>query len=130
MIIGDWQTVTLDYDKTAEYSGQDIDTTSDLFDLTGGLSEKGFYDGFEIIIPTIETGTVSLLIAQTSTITEVPVPLHVSNGVGATVLWTVTSGTGGLQTAAHNVGAIQYGRIKTGGNQSANRSFKIRGFRS
>ena len=129
MIIGDWQTVVLDYDKTAEYSGQDIDTTSDLFDLTGGVSEKGFYDGFEIIVPTIETGTLSLLIAQTSTITEVPVPLHVSNGVGSTVIWTVASGTGGLQVAAFNVGAIRFGRIKTGGNQSANRTFYIRGFK-
>lgn len=131
MLIGEWQTVVLDYDKTAEYSGQDIDTTSDLFDLGSGLlGQAGLYDGIQIIVPTIDTGTLSLLVAQTPVITEVPIPLHIDKGDGTTVLWTLSSGTGALMVTVYGVGAVQYGRLKTGGNQSANRTFKVRGIRS
>jgi hypothetical protein len=129
MITGDWITVVLDYDKTAEYSGQDIDTTSDLFDLGADLPKK-LYDGFDLQVPTIDTGTAGILVAQTDTITEVPIAMHVSNGVGSTVVWTVASGTGAIIVSCRGCPAFQYGRIKTGGNQSANRTFKIRGIRS
>ena len=117
-----WQTVLLDYDLAAEFSGQDIDRTSHLADI--GF-EAG---GVMIFVPTIESATISLLVQRDSAITTVPVALHYKLPSDATTAaWATTASTGGLMIHCPVLGGIQYFRILTGADQTANRTFYFKG---
>jgi hypothetical protein len=116
-----WQSVLMDIDLTAEYSGEDIDRTSALVDL--GFEASGVM----IFIPTIDSAAVSLLVQRDSSIATVPVALHhkkVSDD--STVLWATTAGTGGFMINIP-LGGIQYFRIYTGANQTADRTYYVIG---
>jgi len=116
-----WQSVTLDIDKTAEYSGQDIDRTSDLCDLTHDCS------GVLVFVPTIDSGTISLLVQRDSTITTVPVALHYrQTSDNATALQATTSSAGGY-VFHFQLDGIRYFRIYSSVNQTADRTYYVRG---
>ena len=116
-----WQAVLMDIDLTAEYSGEDIDRTSALVDL--GF-EAG---GVMIMVPTIDSATIGLLVQRDSVIATVPVALHhkkVSDD--STTAWITTAGTGGYMITVP-LGGVRYFRILTGSNQTADRTFYVKG---
>ena len=117
-----WQAVTLDYDKTAEFSGQDIDRTSDLVDLGYEAS------GIVVFVPTIDSAAISFMVQRDGTITTVPVDLHYKKPAdGSTAIWQSTAGTGGYAIHCDCLGGIRYLRIYTSQNQTANRTFYVLG---
>jgi hypothetical protein len=116
-----WQSVLLDYDLAAEFSGQDIDRTSHLADI--GF-EAG---GIMIFVPTIDSATIGLLVQRDSAIATVPVALHYKLPHDAsTAAWATTASTGGYMIHIP-LGGIRYFRILTGADQTANRTFYFKG---
>lgn len=116
-----WQSVLMDIDLPAEYSGEDIDRTSALVNL--GFEASGVM----IFVPTIDSATIGLLVQRDAAIATVPVPLHwkkVSDDT--TTAWLTTASTGGFMIHAPLYG-IQYFRILTGANQTADRTFYVKG---
>lgn len=116
-----WQSVLMDIDLAAEYSGEDIDRTSALVDL--GFEASGVM----IFVPAIDSATIGLLVQRDSAIATVPVALHwkkVSDD--STTAWVTTAGTGSLMIHVP-LGGIQYFRILTGANQTADRTFYVKG---
>jgi hypothetical protein len=116
-----WQSVLMDIDLPAEYAGEDIDRTSALVDL--GFEASGVM----IFVPTIDSATIGLLVQRDGAIATVPVPLHwkkVSDD--STTAWVTTAGTGGYMIHVP-LGGIQYFRILTGANQTADRTFYVKG---
>ena len=117
-----WQSVLLDYDLTAQYSGEDIDRTSALVDLGYECS------GVLIYVPAIDSATIGLLIQRDSAITTVPAALHYrQTSDNATAVWATTAGTGGYYIHCDCLGAVRYFRILTGADQTANRTFYVMG---
>jgi hypothetical protein len=117
-----WQSVLMDIDLTAQYSGEDIDRTSALVDLGRECS------GVTIYIPTIDSAAVSLLVQMDSAIATVPYALHYrQTSDNATAQWVTTAGTGGVYIHCDCLGAIRYFRIYTGANQTADRTFYVLG---
>jgi hypothetical protein len=117
----EWQSVVMDIDLTAEYSGEDINRTSALVNL--GFEASGVM----IFVPTIDSATISLLVQRDAEIDTVPVPLHwkkVSDD--STTAWVTTAGTGGYMINIP-LGGIQYFRILTGADQTADRTFYVKG---
>jgi len=117
-----WQSVLMDIDLTAEYSGEDIDRTSALVDLGRECT------GVIIYIPTINSAAVSLLVQRDSAIATVPYALHYrQTSDNATALWATTASTGAIYIHCSVLGAIRYFRIYTGANQTADRTFYVLG---
>jgi len=116
-----WQSVLMDIDLPAEYAGEDIDRTSALVDL--GF-EAG---GVMLFVPTIDNATIGLLVQRDSNIATVPVPLHYKKpSDDATVSWTTTASTGGFMINIP-LGGIQYFRVLAGSDQTADRTFYVKG---
>ena len=116
-----WQAVLMDIDLTAEYSGEDIDRTSALVDLGHECS------GVMIFVPTISSAAISLLVQRDSTITTVPVALHHKlPSSDATALWATTASAGAYVIHVP-LDCIQYFRILTGADQTADRTFYVKG---
>lgn len=116
-----WQSVLMDIDLTAEYAGEDIDRTSALVNLGGE------YTGVMIFVPTIDSATISLLVQRDSAIATVPVPLHYKKPADAsTAVWATTASAGGYMITVP-LGGIQYFRILTGADQTADRTFYVKG---
>jgi len=117
-----WQSVLMDIDLTAQYSGEDIDRTSALVDL--GFEASGVM----IVVPTIDSAAVSLLVQMDGEIDTVPVALHHKKPADdSTALWATTAGTGGFMIHVPCLGGIRYFRIYTGANQTADRTFYVKG---
>jgi len=116
-----WQSVLMDIDLTAQYSGEDIDRTSALVDLGHDCS------GVTVFVPTIDSAAVSLLVQRDGEIDTVPVALHYrQTSNNATALQATTAGTGGY-VFTFDCDGIRYFRIYTGANQTADRTFYVRG---
>jgi hypothetical protein len=112
----------MDIDLVAEFVGQDINRTSHLCDL-------GYeFTGVMIFVPTIDNATIGLLVQRDSAIATVPVPLHsvkfADDSTGALV---TTASTGGFMIHIPCLGGIQYFRILTGADQTADRTFYCKG---
>ncbi len=127
---GAWITATLDYDATAtgEFSGFDADQYTENIDLGRA------FDKVTVIIPALDAAsTVSVYgIPEDGTAikTNVPVAIHAwkdADGDG-TVLQATASGSGGI-IATFDIWGFRYIRLKTSGNQAANRIFYCRGIK-
>lgn len=117
-----WQSVLMDIDLTAQYTGEDIDRTSALVDLGQKCS------GVIIYIPTIDSAAVSLLVQRDGEIDTVPYGLYYrQTSDNATALWATTASTGGFYIHCDCLGGIRYFRIYTGANQTADRTFYVLG---
>jgi hypothetical protein len=117
-----WQSVLLDYDLAAEFSGEAIARTSALVDLGRECS------GVDILVPAIDSATIGLLVQMDSAIATVPVALHYKKPAdGSTAAWLTTASTGGYVIHIDCLGAIRYFRILTGADQTANRTFYVLG---
>ena len=118
----EWLPVLMDIDLVAEFVGEDIDRTSALVDL--GF-EAG---GVMIFVPTIDNATIGLLVQRNSAITTVPVALHYMKFADdSTAAWVTTASTGGFMIHIPCLGGIQYFRILTGADQTADRTFYCKG---
>lgn len=112
-------TVTIDIDRSTEFSGDDVDQYSELCNL-GQLCDK-----VQVWIPTLNAeGTVSLYLQRDGDIDTVPKALYAWRDADAdgTVLYATASGAGGI-VVVFDVGSAQYFRIKVSANQSADRDF-------
>jgi len=116
-----WQSVLLDIDLPAEYAAEDIDRTSSLVNL--GFEASGVM----IFIPTIDSATIGLLVQRDSAIATVPIALHYKKFADdASAAWLTTASTGGIMINIP-LGGIQYFRILTGADQTADRTFYVKG---
>lgn len=123
MIESQWYTATIDIDRDpAEYSGMDVDRCSSLVDLGKNYS-------FLIIeVPTIDSATVGVLVQQVASTATVPKALHYVKADDSTAAFVTTAGTGAYSITVPIYG-YQYIRLLTGADQTADRSFKVRGVR-
>ena len=117
-----WQSVLMDIDLTAQYAGEDIDRTSALVDLGSECS------GVMIFVPTIDSAAISLLVQRDGETDTVPVALHYQiPSDGSTAAWATTASTGGYMIHIPVLGGVRYFRILTGENQTADRTFYVKG---
>ena len=116
-----WQAVLMDINLPAEYAAEDIDRTSALVDL--GF-EAG---GVMVFVPTIDSATIGVLVQRDGEIATVPVALHYKKpSDDATAAWTTTASTGGFMIEI-SLGGIRFFRILTGADQTADRTFYVKG---
>jgi hypothetical protein len=93
-------------------------TITDSVTLSAAVDLEQNFDFLDIVIPTIDSGTVALYVCPTSDGTYVAL----GNGV------TTATTTGGYSTV-FKLGGWQHIKIKTSANQTANRSFSVRGWK-
>jgi len=119
----DWITVTLDYDRSAtEFVGDDVDRFTDLVDLGAE------YENILVFIPTIDSSVVTPYIQRDSSEATVPVAMHIlDDDATGSFAHATTASTGGI-VVIFRIGAARYLRLYTGSNQTADRTFYVRGF--
>ncbi|KKN72614.1 hypothetical protein LCGC14_0408560 [marine sediment metagenome] len=130
MITTKWHEALVDIDRSTEFTGDDVDRYSKLVDL------KGSFEFITVIVPTLSTsGIVTPYIQKTDgvdTVTpangEVPVAMVTMDG-NATghFAHATSSGAGGIVTV-FRIGGAEYVRVHVSQNQSADRTFYVRGF--
>ena len=96
-------------------------------DLTAEVDLGDNYEFLTVLIPTINSATVSIHVSDTTGGTFYPVHDWLDNDADNTVLVATTDGTGGI-SATFRIGGVQYIKVATSAAQSANRTFKVRGF--
>ena len=118
-----WQSVLLDYDRASEFTGDDVDQFSALFDLGDN------YEFLTVIVPALSaSGTVTLYIQRDAAIATVPVIVHVLDDDATGSFAHATSSGAGAIVVTFRIGAVQYIRLRVGGDQTENRTFYVRGF--
>ena len=105
MIPGSWKDATITYLTDA--------------DLTAAVDLGRDYETLLIQIPTIDSSTLILHACETLGGTYYPVGNSVS----------IAASTGGF-TDVWDIGGVRYIKIETGTDQTANRTFRVRGVRS
>lgn len=124
MLNGSRTAVLLDIDRSPEFSGDDADQYSKLISL-----DKP-YDRLVIDIPTIDSATVTVYAQPDDSVLTVPVAIHYrQTSDNATAAMSTTASTGGLRIT-FDVGLVQFLRLKTSQNQTADRVFYVTGIRS
>lgn len=110
--------VTIDIDRSTEFTGDDIDRYSNLVDL-GHL-----YSRVLIFIPALDaSGVVSLYIQRDQNVATVPVQLQAfDDDATGHFVHATSSGAGGI-AIIFEIGAIQYFRIHVAADQAADRTF-------
>lgn len=123
MFSSEWQTATLDYDRSAtQFVGDDVDRFTDLIDLGAD------YENILVFIPTIDSSVVTPYIQRDSSTATVPVAMHIlDDDATGSFAHATTAGTGAI-TVIFRIGATRYLRLYTGSNQTADRTFYVRGF--
>jgi hypothetical protein len=124
MIYSTWKTATIDIDRATEFTGDDVDRFSSLVDL-----EKP-YESLILSVPAIDSAALSVYVQQDDSIATTPFIVHLykPEAAGNAVMAT-TAGTGSI-TIVLPIGGVQFVRIYSGANQSADRAIKVRGVRS
>jgi hypothetical protein len=119
---GEVQTILLDIDRAAEFSGDDVDQYSKLCSLGGVFSNVLLY------IPTITEAAISLAVQRDASIATVPVALNIlDDDATGHFAHATTAGTAAMAIVFH-VGAAEFFRVKAGANQAADRTFYAIGF--
>lgn len=128
MIESAWKSVLLDYNRDTEFSGDDADKFSALCDLGKA------YDSVTIIVPTIDSSTIGIYGQMVASTATVPVALHHGQVTGATPAWGTAAYATTASTGAYiitiPIGGLQYIRIYSATNQTADRTFYVRGVRT
>jgi len=123
MIPSGWKTVTLDYDRDTEFTGDDADRFSELVDI------KGHYEYVTVIIPALDSsGVVSIYIQKDEKIATVPIILHVLDDDATGSFAHSTSSGAGSIAVIFRLGTAQWFRIHVAADQAANRTFYVQGF--
>ncbi len=124
MIYQNRQSALIDIDRATEFTGDDVDQYSALIKF-----DKP-YEKIIIEVPTLDSSTVTVYAQENDSISTVPLPIHYrQTSDNATALWATTAGTGGFRITV-DVGLAQFIRIRTGSNQTADRTFYVTGIRS
>ena len=118
-----WKTCLLDYDRATEFTGDDADRYTALVDL------GGIFEFLTVIIPALSaSGTVNPYIQEGGGIDEVPVIVHALDDDATGSFAHATSSGAGAIAVTFRIGATQYVRLYVSADQTANRTFKVRGF--
>jgi len=123
MLASSWIAVTVDVDRSTEFTVDDINQYSELCDLGGD------YEFLNVLVPALDaSGSVVVYIQKDNSVATVPTILTTfkSNGIGHFVLQTGT-GAGGL-AAIFRVGSCQYLRMRVNADQADDVVFYVRGF--
>jgi hypothetical protein len=129
MIESAWKTVLLDYNRAAtEFTGDDVDQFSALCDLGKA------YDSVTIIVPAIDSSTIGVWVQMVASTATVPVVWHHGQVTGATPAWGTAAYATTASTGSYAINipipGVQYLRIRCNTNQTADRTFYVRGIRS
>jgi hypothetical protein len=117
-----WIDAVLDFNRAGEFAGDDVDRYSALVDLGHE------YSGVAILIPTIENALVSVYAQEDALIATVPKPVHIWKSDNTSALFATSTGTGGIYVACCPLGGVlRYIRLYTSENQTADRTFKVKG---
>lgn len=123
MIPSPWKSVLLDYDRSSEFTGDDVDQYSKLLDL------DAHYEFITVLIPALSaSGTVNPYIQMTPSEAEVPVVVHALGDAATGSFAHATSSGGGSIAVIFRIGGAQYIRLRVVADQTANRTFYVRGF--
>jgi len=118
------KTATIDIDRESEFSGDDVDRYSSLVDLGGECS------GLIIVLPTIDTATVTVYGQDDAEIDTVPASCKYLNDAGDTLVTiTIPSGTGAARQFMPKLGYVRYIRLLTSADQTADRAITVIGVR-
>ncbi|KKN23717.1 hypothetical protein LCGC14_0902180 [marine sediment metagenome] len=119
----DWKTATLDFDRSSEFTGDDVDQFSSLVDLGEG------YEYLSVFIPALSaSGTVSVWAQRDAAIATVPMVIHIlDDDATGSFLHATSSGDGDIYVI-FRIGGARYVRIRANADQTANRLFQIKGF--
>lgn len=130
MLPGSWKNALIDIDRSTEFTGDDVDRYSQVVDLGGA------FEYLAVFIPTIDSAQITPYVQRDSHVDKVtnangtvPVPVHFFNDSDADtdVVQSTVAGTGGIFVVFH-IGSAQFVRIHSGANQTADRTFVIRGY--
>lgn len=118
-----WFTATIDIDRATEFTGDDVDQYSKLVDLL---------ENYEFLTvhfdSAITSATLTPVVQVGPGVDEVPVPVHVlDDDATGSFAHATTAGTTQV-SVTFRIGGYQYVRLKTGANQAADETFKVRGF--
>lgn len=124
MIPSGWILATLDYDRSVdEFVGDDADRFTDLVDLGGS------FEFITVLIPALDaSGTVTPYIQMNDAIATVPVAVHALDDDATGSFAHATSSGAGSIAVTFRIGGAEYIRLYVGADQTANRSFYVRGF--
>lgn len=118
-----WMEALLDYDRSdLEFTGDDVDQFSALVDL--GKQ----YKQLAVMIPALAaSGTVSVYVQRDGNIDTIPLVVHALDAdTTGSFLHATSSGAGSIAVIFDIAGA-QFVRVRVNANQTANRSFVVRG---
>lgn len=120
--VGGWKNAVIDIDRDTEFSGDDVDRYSSLVDLGDDFKYA------TVFIPAIDSAAVTPYLQRDGQVATVPVASHFWNDADAdtNVIQSTIAGTGGI-TITFFVGCCQYLRLYAGANQTADRTFYVKG---
>lgn len=125
MKVSEWKTLLLDYNRASDgFTDEDVDRFTELLDLGEA------YEFLTVLIPALDSsGTVSVRIQKDEKVTTNPVALHgfLDADGDNTILQATTSGAGSI-AVTFRIGGAQYLRLYVSADQSANRTFYVKGF--
>lgn len=111
----------IDISRSEEFTGDDVDQFSKVFDL-GGMFSK-----IQVFLPALTSGVVSPFIQWSKELDEVPLQDQTLDKNATGHFANASTTTEGSIVMTFDVGAMQYGRIKVAGNQAADRNIYVRG---
>ncbi len=130
MIPGPRKDAVINITRVTEFTGDDVDQYSKVVDL------EGAFEFLAVYVPTIDSATITPYVQRDSHIDTavvangtVPVPTHFfhDNDADTDIAQATVASTGGY-FIVFNIGGEQFVRIKASQNQTANRTFSVRGF--
>lgn len=118
---GAWKAALIDINRSSEFTGDDVDQYSELVDLGEGFND------LLVLIPTIDSAVVSIYVQKGPGKDEIPVSLNIlDDDATGHFAHATTAGTGAIAIVFH-IGGAEFIRIKTGQNQTADRTFYVMG---
>ena len=117
---GGFQSALIDIDRATEFTGDDVDRYSELVDLGQVFSIV------TVEIPTIDSASIYIYVQKDKYKSGVPIPVHYMKSDDTTAVLANTAGTGG-NSITLLIGGYQFIRIYTTANQTADRTFYVRG---
>lgn len=119
-----WQEALIDIDRATEFGAtDDVDRYSKLVTLPMN------YEFITVIIPALSTsGIVSVYVQRDAELDTVPVIVHTFDADQTGSFAHSTSSGAGAIVVIFRIGGFQHLRIHVSENQSADRTFYVRGF--
>ena len=119
---GPWKSVLIDIDRATEFSGDDVDQYSAVFDL------ESDYEFVTVMIPTVTSATTGVCVQRNDAVATVPLPVYEFDDDATGDFLHATTAATTSHVVSFRIGGFQFGRIKMGANQAADRTFYVRGY--